>query len=145
MGLIAAGPDGALWFATFCGIGRATTTGVVTAYPTPCCIGNWPITAGPDGALWFAAFGYGGTVIGRGPACGLGFSANYANGALIMNFNLGVDSPADFKIVLHNSTGPFAEPLSRSISPVVPPRAFSITFSELAVSLRDGREVERLR
>jgi virginiamycin B lyase len=55
---IAAGPDGALWFAgdsAFNGwIGRITTAGKTTRYFVPA---GYPdrITAGPDGALWFTA------------------------------------------------------------------------------------------
>jgi virginiamycin B lyase len=50
-----AGPDGALWF-TECedfstgGIGRITTSGSYTLYPTGC---EEVITSGPDGNLWF--------------------------------------------------------------------------------------------
>src|SRR5260221_3858757 len=53
---IAAGPDGALWFAEFGTnkIGRITTAGVVTEFTVPTA-GSSPqgIVAGPDGALWF--------------------------------------------------------------------------------------------
>lgn len=50
---ITSGPDGALWF-TEKGtwkIGRMTTNGVFTEYPTPAQPED--IIAGPDGALWF--------------------------------------------------------------------------------------------
>lgn len=58
---IAAGPDGALWFTEIAGpgpgmnIGRITTDGVFTRFPTPTGNGapNASITAGPDGAMWF--------------------------------------------------------------------------------------------
>ena len=48
---IAAGPDGALWFITGKAVGRMSTAGVATTFPTP---NNTltAITAGPDGALW---------------------------------------------------------------------------------------------
>jgi streptogramin lyase len=53
---IAAGPDGALWFAQGSGnrIGRITTAGVITEFTLP-SPGSDPIgiAAGPDGALWF--------------------------------------------------------------------------------------------
>ena len=53
---VAAGSDGALWFAEYQAnqIGRITTSGVVTEYPVPTS-GSGPgdIVAGPDGALWF--------------------------------------------------------------------------------------------
>ena len=64
-GGITSGPDGALWFFMQCNsptgtanyIGRITTAGAVTMYPTPSAT-PWStegggITAGPDGALWF--------------------------------------------------------------------------------------------
>ncbi len=65
---IAAGPDGALWFAVCAGeVGRITTSGDVTEFPVPDVppapnapagsTGTPPtlsaIVAGPDGALWF--------------------------------------------------------------------------------------------
>jgi virginiamycin B lyase len=62
---IVAGPDGALWFtegydgpqnyeypAGFQAIGRMTTSGMVTSFPTP-SIFLGGITVGPDGAIWF--------------------------------------------------------------------------------------------
>jgi streptogramin lyase len=57
---IAAGSDGALWFTKQGGgvgdnaIGRMTTSGVYSSYPTP-TVDSYPfgITAGPDGAVWF--------------------------------------------------------------------------------------------
>jgi virginiamycin B lyase len=53
---IGAGPDGALWFAKDVDkIGRISTSGEVTVYPTP---HFWPghFTVGPDGALWFTEY-----------------------------------------------------------------------------------------
>jgi virginiamycin B lyase len=54
---ITAGPDGALWFTQYGGIGRITTgtSPTVTHYPLPQTYINQPepIIAGPDGALWF--------------------------------------------------------------------------------------------
>jgi virginiamycin B lyase len=56
---IVAGPDGALWFSDATptspprgGIGRITTSGVVTEYALPSSLPG-AITRGPDGALWF--------------------------------------------------------------------------------------------
>src|ERR1700683_235542 len=53
---IAVGPDGALWFtgAVTSTIGRITTSGEVSVYPTP-TFSSYPegIAPGPDGALWF--------------------------------------------------------------------------------------------
>jgi streptogramin lyase len=58
IGGIAAGPDGALWFAeTGRGmIGRVTLGGQVTSFPLPAGVAEpGAIAAGPDGALWFTA------------------------------------------------------------------------------------------
>ena len=126
---ITAGPDGALWFIEFTGkIGRITTAGVIVEYPAPTTFSfpQW-ITAGPDGALWFTESD--GNKIARAPACGLGFSASFANSTLTMNFVLGTSTPATFDIVLLDANGPFAVPFSRSIPAVVPPRAFSMNWS----------------
>ncbi|MGO9873967.1 MAG: Virginiamycin B lyase [Acidimicrobiia bacterium] len=52
---IVAGPDGALWFRGQFGIGRITTSGLVTIFADGRIadfVGD--IAAGPDGALWFA-------------------------------------------------------------------------------------------
>jgi virginiamycin B lyase len=93
---IAAGPDGALWFTSTHQIGRITTTGTITQYPLP--VGGFlnGITAGPDGGLWFASSVH--DRIARAPACGLGFGARFADGALSMKFDLGIDTPAMFDI-----------------------------------------------
>ena len=52
---IAAGPDGALWFAERGAdrIGRITTLGTSTEYPLPAGGGPTAIALGPDGAMWF--------------------------------------------------------------------------------------------
>ena len=53
---IAAGTDGNLWFTEALGnqIGRITTVGVVTEFPTPTAdSAPYGITTGPDGNLWF--------------------------------------------------------------------------------------------
>jgi virginiamycin B lyase len=126
---ITAGPDGALWFTEGQGhsIGRITTSGVITTYPLALPLSTpHGITAGPDGALWFVDWFN--SVIGKAPACGLGFNASFAAGTLTMNFNLGIDTPANFDIVLVNSTGPFEKPFSRAISAEVPPTAFTMTW-----------------
>lgn len=65
----------------------------------------------------------------RAPACGLGLSASFANGTLTMNYNLGTASPATFEIVLRDSTGPFAMPVSKVIPAVVPPVAFKMSWN----------------
>jgi virginiamycin B lyase len=70
---LAAGPDGALWFAEggtgppnayIDKIGRITASGATSEYPIP--RNDWftsAITSGPDGAIWFT--GYAGARIGR--------------------------------------------------------------------------------
>lgn len=52
---ITAGPDGALWFTGYGNaIGRITTSGAISVYPTPTDTSSPNgIAAGPDGALWF--------------------------------------------------------------------------------------------
>ena len=126
---LAAGRDGALWFTEWSGnkIARITTTGVLTEYPipSPSSVPNG-ITAGPDGALWFTQLD--GNTLGRAPACGLGFSATYSGAILTMNFELGIDTPATFNILLHKSGGT-VRPFSESISAVVPPKAFSMDWT----------------
>ena len=54
--VVAAGPDGNLWFTEYFGkqIGRITTAGVVTEFPIPAAISDpYYIVAAPDGNLWF--------------------------------------------------------------------------------------------
>jgi len=56
--LIAAGPDGALWFGEFLGnnIGRISTGGAIAEYAVPTANSNpGGIAAGRDGALWKTA------------------------------------------------------------------------------------------
>ena len=124
---IAAGPDGALWFVEGVGeVSRVTTTGVFTEYPVPGeNLFPQEITAGPDGDLWFTESGN----IGRVPACGLGFSASFAGNTLSMNFDLGVDVPAIFSILLKGAGSPIETPFSKSIPATVPPRVFTMTWS----------------
>ena len=62
-GGITTGPDGALWFTESVGkIGRVTTGGVFTEYPTGSS--SSCITTGPDGALWFTGLVRRGNVLG---------------------------------------------------------------------------------
>ena len=62
VGDITAGPDGALWFVNdpiqkgTGSIGRITTAGVVTTFPSASLSLPFGIAPGPDGALWFADF-----------------------------------------------------------------------------------------
>jgi len=57
--VIAAGPDGNLWFTEYAGnkLGRISTAGVITEFPLP-TFGAYPfgIAAGPDGNLWFTEY-----------------------------------------------------------------------------------------
>jgi len=123
---ITAGPDGALWFVEFHGnMGRITTTGVITEYPTDAGEADG-ITAGPDGVLW--STGYASNNIVRAPACGLGLSASFANSTLTLNFNLGIDMPAIWYAKLRTSTGAEKQLWSKSISAVVPPDALTRTL-----------------
>jgi hypothetical protein len=81
------------------------------------------MAGGPDGALWLTE--QQADKIARAPACGLGFSASFSNSTLNLEFNLGIDTPATFNILLRNSSGPIGEPFSKSIGPVVPPQTFT--------------------
>ena len=123
---ITAGPDGALWFTeTFNGkIGRITTAGLITEYPVSAAFGQPNmITAGPDGALWFTAII--GFNVARAPACGLGFSASFANGTLTMNFSLGTSTAATWYANLRPSAGGGTQLWSTPIPAVVPPASFT--------------------
>jgi streptogramin lyase len=124
---ISSGPDGAIWFTEYTAlkIGRITNGGVITEYPVSAAE-PWRITAGPDGGLWYTGNA---PLIGRAPACGLGFSASFAGNALTMNFNLGIDTPATFSINLHDASGPFGQPFSRNIRAVVPPQPFTMVWN----------------
>ena len=126
---IVTGPDGALWFTEVYGgperngaLGRITTDGAITEYPAR---NPGPIAAGPDGALWFTD--YFGNKIERAPACGLGFSASFADGTLTMNFNLGIATPATWYAQARTSAGD-KQLWSRSIPATVPPGSFTLTW-----------------
>jgi streptogramin lyase len=57
---IAAGPDGALWFAgSGVGVGRIDTAGAVTEFPLPLAGEVDAMVAGPDGNIWFPTTGPG--------------------------------------------------------------------------------------
>jgi virginiamycin B lyase len=124
---ITSGPDGALWF-TFNNkymVGRITTTGVITQYPAGGSTAG--ISPGPDGNIWFTEWNKG--AIGRVPACGLGFSTSFAASTLTMKFDLGIDRPATFNILLLDAGGPIGEPFSKNIPAVVPPYSFTMTWT----------------
>jgi virginiamycin B lyase len=122
-----------LWFTDFDtdNFARITTSGVVTEFAAPANRDKKPqpngITAGPDGALWFVE--YVGNVVVRAPACALGFSASYATGTLTMNYNLGIDTPATFNLILQGATGPIGEPFSMPIGLIVPPKSFTLNWT----------------
>jgi virginiamycin B lyase len=137
-GWIAAGPDGALWFTVTCNpcahdqIGRITTSGVITEFPVPNDGSLGGIAAGPDGALWSTITGFELSIdsdILRTPACALGLSASFNGTTLTLNFDLGIDTPAAFNILLKNSAGTtIGDLLSKEIPGAVPPQAFSIEW-----------------
>jgi len=136
-GPITSGPDGALWFTVTCNpcahdwVGRITTTGVITEFPAPTDGSLNGIATGPDGALWItreAFFPRSGSGIWRIPACGPGFSASFSGSTLTMNFNLGIDTPATFNILLYSSAG-VSRPFSRAIPAVVPPQSFTMNWT----------------
>src|ERR1035437_10870504 len=78
------------------------------------CGSQRPIPAG-SGARRHAALGSGSTSQG---------------GTLTMNFKLGIDTPATFDILLHSASG-VARPFSKEIPATVPPRAFTMTWSDV--------------
>ncbi len=126
---ITAAPDGALWFTLSDqnAFGRITTGGTVTEYQLSPGARPGYITAGPDGALWLAENN--GMV--RAPACALGFSASFASGTLTMNFDLGIDTPATFNIILRNPSGPVSEPVSTQVGPFAHPHAFALQLTSV--------------
>ena len=70
---LVAGPDRALWFtdAGTNSIGRITTAGVITEFPTPTRDSNPSgIAAGADGALWFTEAKIGQNRVGRATTAG---------------------------------------------------------------------------
>jgi len=53
------GPDGAVWYGNSSGVGKITTSGVITHYPS----GNvTSLTSGPDGNIWYTTTATGTTV-----------------------------------------------------------------------------------
>ena len=102
------GPDGALWFTladpfgSITGlIGRMTTNGQVTEFPSPVELGSYldgsptTIAIGPDGNLWYTDDD--GFVV-KAPACGVGLTLTYApagpnTGTLTIGFDLGIYIP----------------------------------------------------
>ena len=126
---ITSGTDGALWYTVITGIiGRITTRGVITEYRVPGKAEPYGIATGPDGALWFTELA---DYIGRAPACGLGFRASFANGTLTMNFDLGINTPANFSIHLRDASGPFAVPFSSAIPAVAPSQPITINWNPI--------------
>lgn len=120
---IGAGPDGALWFTGY-GITRITTSGVVTIYPA--ATDTFGVAAGPDGAIWFTLDAPNG--FNRVPACGLGFSASFADDTLSMKYDLGIDTSATFDVAVRNAEGSIGQPFSEAIGPVVPPQARTVEW-----------------
>ncbi len=103
---ITAGPDGALWYTGSIGnnIGRVTTEGIFTEYPSQGSGAPEIITQGPDGALWFSEIG--GTNIGRITTSGTTtvFTVPYL-GEFIQGLAAGPDGALWFS---QNFKGPFS-------------------------------------
>jgi hypothetical protein len=59
---------------------------------------------------------------------GLGFSASFGGTTLTMNFDLGIDTPATFNILLHKSDG-VSRPFSKAIPAAVPPQTFTMNWT----------------
>lgn len=99
---ISAGTDGALWFTDFTGkVGRITTNGAITEYPTPHSQ-NYGITAGPDGALWFTEqVGY----IGRITVAGVITEFPLAPGTVSYGITAGPDGALWFAESSANNIG----------------------------------------
>lgn len=88
---LVAGPDGALWIAEVCqsgsvwGIGRVTTSGVITHYTDAnTSPGVGPIVTGSDGALWFVPNG----IVGIGRMTTAGVTSMYSSGITFGVFNM---------------------------------------------------------
>lgn len=92
------------------------------------------ITEGLDDAMWFTD--YASDTIGRitttgvvteysAPACGLGFSASFAGSTLTLNYDLAIDKPATFEVLLIGVSGPIGSPVSKPAKAVVPPQVFT--------------------
>jgi len=108
---ITVGANGAVWF---------------TEYPVP-NRNSAPdaIAAGLDGGLWFAE--QTGNNIGRVTTSGT-FTEYAIPTALAMDFNPGIDTPATFDILVHTTSGAIRS-YSKEIPAVVPPCAFTLSFS----------------
>jgi hypothetical protein len=91
------------------------------------------IAAGPDGGIWFTnslqEFRGGKNYVSRAPACALGLSATISGAAPDTKFDLGIDRPAHFSILLGDAIG-----LGQSVPPVVLPRAFILHWDAAAFS-----------
>lgn len=90
---IAAGADGALWFTTYYAfsIGRITTAGVVSQFPTPPTpLSLHLIAPGPDGALWYTMFQRG--QIGRMTTSGQAQVFNFGQLDFITSLTAGPDA-----------------------------------------------------
>jgi hypothetical protein len=58
-----------------------------------------------------------------------GASGVFSDQTLTMNFDLGIGAPAVFGIYLRNASGSLGEPFSKEISAVVPPKTFTMTWT----------------
>ena len=119
------GRTGALWLTEQGAgkIGRITTAGVITEFPTPTSrSAPQRIAAGPDGALWFS----GRDRVVRLPACGLGLNASFANSTLTFNFNGGAPTPTIWQTGFYYGTGSFQALWSVPLGPVVHSTPFTV-------------------
>ena len=113
-----------MWFAGYGddSLWRITTAGVATRYPVP---GSrlYGVAAGPDGGLWLTE-NFSGKIARAAPACGLGLVASFASGMLTVGFDLGIDTPAIWSMVVQGALSQ-----SQAIPAVAPPQAFSFSFN----------------
>ncbi|HTX37548.1 MAG TPA: DUF4214 domain-containing protein [Bryobacteraceae bacterium] len=102
---IAVGPDGALWFTEAMGnnIGRITTAGTITEFPTAAGSNPWNIVAGPDGALWFTETGT--AKIGRITLAGTITEFPVPSGNSPLNLGIGPDDAIWFTEPSGNQIG----------------------------------------
>ncbi len=135
-GPIAAGPDGALWFTVTCNpcatdwIGRLTTEGVFTEYPTSRQGTLGGIAKGPGGSMWTTGTGYDLEIqrgLWRTPACGSGMKTSYANGTLTVSFDLSTATAAMWTVSIGGTTE-----IQTQLPRVAPPRAFTLHFDNVA-------------
>lgn len=108
-------------------IGRITVDGAFTEFPAPSDGTLGGIAVGPDGALWSTVTQFADPAragIWRTPVCALGLSASYAGTTLSMNFNMGIDRPANWSVLLQDTVE-----IEKPVPALAPPRVFAINVS----------------